>query len=106
MLPLVDDPDRKLRSYIHGEHSYAQWSNHWIVTEEDKYIWHSTSGQEQYFNLGADPHELNDLIGDKSKEGRIASLRSTLVKELTGRPEGFTDGTSLVAGRDYPPLLP
>ena len=75
------------------------------MTTEDKYIWHSVTGQEQYFDLTEDPHELNDLIHDSSSQERIQFLRSCLIQSLKGRPEGFTDGEQLIAGRSYPPTM-
>ena len=76
------------------------------MTENDKYIWHPQTGQEQYFDLAADPHELTDLIREPEKQERISILRGHLIEALTGRPEGFTDGTKLIAGRPYGPTLP
>ncbi|MCM0646862.1 arylsulfatase [Clostridium swellfunianum] len=87
------------REYIHGEHSGGAVSNHYIVTEKDKYIWYSQTGQEQYFNLKTDPKELHDLIGDDKYSSRIQDLRSKLIKELEGREEGYTDGNKLIVGR-------
>ena len=106
LLPLVEAPGQQLRSWLHGEHSYGEFSNHWIVTETDKYIWHSQDGREQYFNLSEDPHELQDLIHDQNAQQRIEELRQLLIQSLDGRPEGFTDGRKLIAGRPYPPTLP
>ena len=106
LLPLTADPQKTQRTWLHGEHSYGDFSNHWIVTAEDKYIWHSVTGQEQYFDLAADPHELTDLIRDPSRQARISRLRSFLMDCLAERPEGFTDGTRLIPGRPYPPTLP
>lgn len=94
-----------VRDYLHGEHSYGDLSNHYIVTPNDKFIWFSQTGREQYFLLTEDPHELHDRIHDPEYRERISSLRSCLIKELNGRPEGFTDGTTLIAGRDYPPYM-
>ncbi|MDO4275503.1 MAG: arylsulfatase [Eubacteriales bacterium] len=105
MIPMVMDPTERIRPWLHGEHSYGEFSNHWIVTERDKYIWHSQTGQEQYFLLSEDPHELHDRIEDDSCQERISSLRSILVEELTGRPEGFTSGGSLVEGQPYPAYM-
>ena len=95
----------KLREYIHGEHSYGELSNHFIVTERDKYIWFSHSGREQYFRLDSDPQELCDLKDDPSCGERIAYLRSLLIAELDGREEGFTDGHVLIPGRKTKPCL-
>ena len=105
LLPLTVHPEASIRTWLHGEHSYGEFSNHWIVTNKDKYIWHSVTGQEQYFDLAEDPHELKDLISDSSRRERIQFLRSCLIQSLKDRPEGFTDGERLIAGRDYPPTM-
>ena len=106
LLPLTEAPDKVQRSWLHGEHSYGEFSNHWIVTERDKFIWHSQSGTEQYFDLSSDPHELSDLIDDPEYAERISELRSRLILSLRDRPEKFTDGSRLIPGRPYPPTLP
>lgn len=105
LLPLTENPEGSVRTWLHGEHSYGEYSNHWIVTEQDKYIWHCESGREQYFNLAEDPHELTDLFGDDSCKERINQLRGCLIEALKDRPEGFTDGNRLISGRPYPPTL-
>lgn len=105
LLPSVEDTGCTVRTWLHGEHSYGEFSNHWIVTETDKYIWHAQSGQEQYFRLDRDPHELRDLIREPDAQERISSLRDLLIRSLKDRPEGFTDGQRLIAGMAYPPTL-
>lgn len=105
LLPLARDPEGTVRPWLHGEHSYGEFSNHWIVTETDKYIWFPVTGQEQYFDLADDPHELTDRIGDPEVRERVAYLRSCLIQSLTGRPEGFTDGEKLIPGRPYPETM-
>ena len=105
LLPLIREPDKTVREALHGEHSYAPYSNHWIVTETDKYIWHTDSGREQYFRLSEDPHELHDCIGEADCQERIRELRGQLIAALKGRPEGFTDGERLIPGRPYEPYL-
>ncbi len=87
------------REYLHGEHSGGSIGNQFIVTERDKFIWFMQSGKEQYFNLESDPHELHNAINDKEYSDRIAYLRSCLINELKGRPEGYTDGEKLIPGR-------
>lgn len=105
LLPLTEDPTKSVRSWLHGEHSYGEFSNHWIVTETDKYIWHSVTGREQYFDLTKDPHELCDNIHVPECQERIAELRSILIKTLKDRPEGFTDGVCLIPNRPYPTTM-
>ncbi|MBS5522792.1 MAG: arylsulfatase [Clostridiales bacterium] len=99
MLPLVRETDKTLRDWLHGEHSFGDKSNHWIVTKTDKYIWFSQTGEEQYFDLSTDPRELNNKIGDPDCKERIAYLRNLLIQALTGREEGYTDGYRLMTGR-------
>ena len=45
LLPLTADPSETVRPWLHGEHAYGDFSNHWIVTETDKYVWYSSTGQ-------------------------------------------------------------
>ena len=70
-----------------------------------QYIWYTETGEEQYFLLEKDPHELDNLIGVADVTERVEELRNLLIKELQDRPEGFTDGTSLIPGKAYPPTL-
>jgi hypothetical protein len=62
------------------------------------------NGAEQLFDLDQDPREEHDLSGEPSSRSRLEQCRSWLVKNLAGRPEGFSDGKKLIAGRPYPPL--
>jgi len=88
------------REYLHGEHPVEKRSTHYIVTERDKYIWFSQTGQEQYFDLEIDPQELCDKINSPTHQQRITELRSHLIRELTGREEGYTDGEKLIVGAE------
>lgn len=106
LLPLVTGETVSIRNYLHGEHSYGSLSSHWIVTETDKYVWYTETGEEQYFVLETDPREQRNLIHGSEYAERIELLRKTLIGELAGRPEGFTDGNELIPGRPYPPTLP
>ena len=85
--------------YIHGEHLNGAKSNHFIVTQADKYIWFSQSGREQYFNLAADPNELHNAVNDGEYRERISTLRTHLIAELTDRPEGYVSDNTLISGR-------
>ena len=98
MMPLVENPKKKLRDALHGEHSYGEKSNHWIVTEKDKYIWFSQTGTEQYFDLVSDPREEKNRIHDPAAARRMNQLRQTLVAALRGREEGYSDGKQLIVG--------
>ena len=105
LLPLTAHPGDSVRSYLHGEHEYGTLSSQWIVTPTDKFIWFTETGREQYFRLCPDRRELHDEIGVPEYRERIGFLRRLLIKELQDRPEGFTDGVSLIPGRPYRPFL-
>lgn len=89
----------KWRSYLHGEHAYGSFSNHWLTNGKEKFIWYSQTGEEQYFDLVKDPVELHNAIHDEEYASRIAAWRELLIKELDGREEGYSDGKQLVVGR-------
>lgn len=105
LLTVIKDKEASTREYLHSEHSYGALSAHWLVSEHDKYVWYTEDGREQYFDLDADPHELNNGINDRMNSKRISYLRSEMIKVLENRPEGFSDGSTLISGRPYPPLL-
>ena len=95
----------RTREYLHGEHTQGIHSNHWIVTEKDKYIWYSQTGKEQYFELDRDPMELHNAIDDAACQARIAQLRNCLTEELKNRDEGFVSEGQLITGCQVRPYL-
>lgn len=85
------------RDYLHGEHHFhSQLSNHYIVTKQDKYIWYSETGLEQYFNLSLDPKESHNAMQDEQYQERIQKLRTYLILELKDREDHLSDGTQLL----------
>ncbi|HFD2045787.1 TPA: arylsulfatase [Clostridium perfringens] len=95
---LIEERDYTWREYIHGEHSFGDDSNHYIVTKRDKFLWFSQRGEEQYFDLEKDPKELTNRINSEEYKERIDYLRKILIRELEGREEGYTDGNILLKG--------
>lgn len=95
---LIEERDSTWREYIHGEHSFGDDSNHYIVTKKDKFLWFSQRCEEQYFDLEKDPKELTNLINSGEYKERIDYLRKILIRELDGREEGYTDGNRLLKG--------
>lgn len=89
------------REWVHIEHSRGQ---HSLTDGHEKYIWNARNGAEQLFDLDEDPCELHDLA--TARQGSAAKWRGRLTGKLKGRPEGFTDGERLVAGRPPMPRLP
>jgi arylsulfatase A-like enzyme len=107
-LPMARGQNSEWRSYLHGEHVYnpGPLSTQWLTDGKEKYIWFSTDGSEQLFDLEKDPTELHDLAQLKSSSERMNYWRKILIEELQGRPDGFTDGQRLIAGRPVNPVLP
>lgn len=86
------------REYIHGECARLETIGtgmQFVTDGREKYIWYPALGKEQFFNLTADPKELNDLVKTGDKESRITLWRERLVRELEGRPEGFVKDGAL-----------
>ncbi|SED75920.1 arylsulfatase [Jiangella alba] len=94
------------RDVLHGEHILFEQSLHWLTDGRTKYVWFSGSGHEQLFDLVDDPAETHDLAAGPGGPSRVAPWRERLIRELTDRPEGFTDGAALVTGRPVHPSLP
>ena len=95
----------RLREYLRGEHSLGESASDWIVTETDKYIRYSQTGKGQYFRVDEDPNELHDRIGEEADAGRIEQLRGILIRELSGREEGYVKDGRLVTGCEPAILL-
>lgn len=103
LLPLCQGEKPKWRKYIHGEHSAHAHSNHWINTGKEMYMWYSQTGQEFYFDTENDPQNINNLIKERPKQANI--LRQMLIKELTGREEGYVKDGQLVIGQAQKSIL-
>lgn len=88
----------EVREYLHGEHTLGEASSHWIITRDEKYIWYSQIGEEQYFWIAEDPDELHNLIGSETAKERVEALRGLLIQELQDREEGFVREGRLVTG--------
>ena len=76
------------------------------MTPQDKFIWYSETGQEQYFDLINDPRESHDAIHDETYQKRIDELRNILIQELKDREEGYSDGTKLIKGKKAVNMIP
>ena len=87
------------REYLHGEHVLWEQSIQWIRKEDLLYVWWSGNGREQLFDLAADPAQKHDFAGDPNRADDLHACRELLIKELTGREEGFVADGALVVGR-------
>ena len=97
----------RLRATLHSEHANTYGpaqAFHALTDGRHKYIWRPIDGTEQLFDLDRDPHEEHDLAPVAAHAATLADWRARMIRELAGRPEGFSDGTRLVAGRPYPSI--
>ena len=105
LVPVLRGAKHETRDWMHIEHapcySEAQ-AFHALTDGHFKYIWRPADGTEQLFNLDQDPHEERDLSKAVTGKATLEHWRQRLIQRLTGRPEGFTDGQRLIAGRPYP----
>jgi len=92
LLSIARDPKAQWRQWIDLEHDVCYSAeNHWsaLTDGKTKYIFHAMTGQEQFFDLETDPHELNDLAGSPE----IPEWRDRLASHLTPRgPAWVKDG--------------
>jgi arylsulfatase A-like enzyme len=98
LLPEMKGEGKLDRTYIHGECASVPSRDsgmQYLTDGKKKYIYYPGTGEEDYFDLENDPQEMVNLAGHEKYSDEIAEWRSILVKELTGRPEGFTDGKEL-----------
>ena len=95
--PTGNDDD----SYIHAEHNWCGDKGWQMLTDgREKYIWWTQSGEEQFFDLVADPDEMNDLGQDVSCAERLQPWRELLIDYLAKRPEDeLSDGNKLLPGK-------
>ena len=96
-----------IRPWLHFEHAecYGKAQEFQALTDGHlKYIWRPQDGSEQLFDLDKDPHEERDLSKVAADEDELKTWRDRMIKQLSGRPEGFVSDGKLIAGRPYPPL--
>lgn len=89
--------EKNIDEYIHGEHVLGKFSNHYIVTNEWKYIWFDQTGKQQLFNLKLDPNEEMNVVDENQKVRE--SLKAVLMNELKNREEGFVKNGKLIANK-------
>ena len=87
------------RTWLHGEHTLGELSSQFILTKEDKYIWYSQTGEEQYFDLKTDPHETHNAIHEDAYHKRIKHLRCLLTEALRDSEEGYVCNGELIVGK-------
>lgn len=105
-------PNHSWRKWIDLEHDvcYAP-ENHWSALTDGrmKYIFHARDGEEQFFDLMKDPHELTNLASQPDNEPLLKTWRSRLVAHLAPRGDRWVRGGKLTLRPDsqtYSPNYP
>lgn len=91
LLPLITGSAAGWREYVHAEGPTTRTTAgyHLLTDGREKYVWWSTTGREQFFDLAQDPGECYDLARAASGGDRIKRWRERLVQSLQHRAEGF-----------------
>jgi arylsulfatase len=98
LLSLVKSKGEGWREFIDLEHDVCYSpTNHWNALTDGrwKYIFHAFDGEEQLFDLEADPHELNDLASATQHEAQLRRWRQRLIAHFEERGEPFLQGGKL-----------
>ncbi len=109
LVPILRGESQPVREVLHGEHSPCyddEQAFHLLTDGRMKYIWRPHSGDEQLFDLTNDPQECTNLAAQAEHSAEVTHWRDRLIAQLKDRPEGFSDGEKLIAGRPYPDLMP
>lgn len=109
LTPVLRGKEAVVRPWLHTEHapSYSQeQAFHALTDGRFKYIWRPHDGSEQLFDLQTDPKEEQDQALNPAGRALVEAWRARLILRLAQRPEGFSDGRQLIAGRPYPRLNP
>lgn len=116
LLQLLRTNGQGWRDVIDLEHNICYDKiNHWNALTDGKwkYIFHAWDGEEQMFDLTADPNELNDLGKSSAHLAQLEQWRARMVAHLQVRgPEWVKDGKLMVRkkgtmlGPNFPGYLP
>ena len=98
LLPIARNPAGRWRDWVDLEHDVCYSpANHWnaLTDGHRKYIFHAMTGEEQFFHLDTDPHELTDLSGDAAAAAELATWRNRLIAHLEPRGPQWVAGGKL-----------
>lgn len=94
LLPLMRSEGAPWRKYIDSQHSSCYWANYdWNMLTDGKlkYIWFSQTGDEQLFDLTADPGETRNLAADSNYASAMTEMRRAMADYLAERGEQWVD---------------
>ncbi|MCC6490606.1 MAG: sulfatase-like hydrolase/transferase [Candidatus Hydrogenedentes bacterium] len=108
LVPALRGDESPVRPWLHMEHAPCygpEQAFHSLTDGHSKFIWRPVQGEEQLFDLDTDPQEKTDLSQSAAHAAPVREWRNRLITQLKDRPEGFTDGQQLIAGRPYTNLV-
>lgn len=109
LLGLVRGNAPAWREYLDLEHGVCYSpENNWtgLTDGRMKYIFHAYHGNEQLFDLSADPHELHDLSSNPQQEASLRAWRERMVRHLEIRGDAWVKGGKLQIRRQPIPRSP
>ena len=112
LLPLLADKQSEWRQYLDLEHTSCYLPNSsWCALTDShmKYIYFYNTGEEQFFDLEADPLETKNLIANKKYRKHIEAFREAMIQHLSVRGVKWVkDGElQIIKGRTmYGPNFP
>lgn len=112
MLTLITEKNPEWRRWIDLEHATCYSDrNYWcgLTDGKTKYIWFLRTGEEQLFDLEADPEESVNLIGDSKYAAIADEMRGALASHLSERGEEWvrdgklqTRSKTMLYGPNFP----
>lgn len=99
LLHLVRTKGEGWREYIDLEHNICYSPEiHWngLTDGRWKYLYHAMHGEEQFFHLENDPHELKDLSDNAEFDSLLKLWRQRLIDHLEERGEAWVKDGKLV----------
>jgi hypothetical protein len=108
MLPLMRGEDVTWRDYVHGEHCHcydADLEMQYVTDGKRKFVWLPRIGEEQFFDLEADPGECHNLIDTAERQEEVSQWRGYLVDVLAERDCGWVQDGKLVTQPEGVPLV-
>ena len=112
LLCLLDERKDTWRQYIDLEHATCYSAdNYWCALTDGKmkYVWRFHTGEEELFDLEADPHELHNVASESAYRQRLQEFRQAMVRHLSERGDEYVkDGKLQILKRTilYSPNFP
>jgi arylsulfatase A-like enzyme len=109
LLSLLRGPNPQWREFLDLEHGVCYSNeNNWTALTDGrwKYIHHAFHGNEQLFDLDADPHELTDLSTDTRHDATLRLWRQRMVNHLAPRGDAWVKSGRLQTRQQPIPRSP